>query len=78
MALIKTLKSNGPKNRPLGDTTCICLHWGTELLTTTLQPIIYLLNSSAFQYISLQFRDKDVVLDRVTGLAQVQAAATLG
>ena len=69
-----------PQDRPLGNTTHhqslpghgAIDHNPHNPLAVSIQLTLYPLNSPAFKSISLQFRDKEAVQDRVKGLAQVQ------
>ena len=66
----KDVEEHWSQNRPLGDTThCQPLlgHKATDHspLAAAIQPIPYPLYSLPFRSVSLQFRDKDAVWDRV-------------
>ena len=73
MSLIKILKCTSLKTDSRGTLLLAGLHLHIVIdhstLAATIQPIIYLPNSSDFKSISLHFKDKDVV----KGLAEGQA-----
>ena len=72
MSLKKMLKSTGPKTDPC-DTAC---DWHRTIdhnpLVASSQPIPNPLNSPSIKSTLLQFGEKDMVSDRVKGLAEVQ------
>jgi len=72
------IEEHQAQDRPLSDTACDQPPAGlraidSNLLATTLQPILYSLISPAFKSILLRLRDKDAVWDHIKSLAQVQA-----
>ena len=73
----KEVEEHQFQNGLLGDTDCDWPSPGhiaidNNSLATVIQPILYPLNSPLFKSISFQFRDKDLLWDHITGLAQVQ------
>ena len=75
-SLIKMIQLKD-EDRPLEDTICHQTPPGHKSiehspLAENIQSIPYPLNSSHFQSVSYQLRDKDVMWDHVKGLAEVQ------
>lgn len=80
-AIVKVAEEYWSQDEPLRDT----IHEGAapghgaivhNSLAVAIQTVIYPMNNPPFKSISLQFRDKNVVVDRIKGLAQVQVEDT--
>ncbi|KAJ7400492.1 hypothetical protein BTVI_105039 [Pitangus sulphuratus] len=76
MFLMKLLSDTGLNTDPLGTPLVTDVHCDSEPLTTTLDAAVQLLsypsNGPHIKSISLQFREKDVVVDSVKGFTEAQ------
>ena len=77
LVIEKDIKEQQSQDGALGNTT---RHWlpsgrsavGNNPLTMTIEPILYPANSPPFKSTSLQLKDKNVMLDHIKGLVEVQ------
>ena len=72
----KDVKEHWVQDRTLGYATCCWPPLGHRaidhnLLAVTTQSVPYLLNCLSLEFVFFQFRDKNVVWDRMEGLAEV-------